>query len=151
CVMLLSSALPAFALVPRRDPSVGQRVALADCVVVGKVAAIEDQPVEALPPLNVPGAKKVRYQVAVIEVREAWVGAQDVRRLRVAILAPDAERSGPNFRRWPLVELTVGQEAYLFLATHPEETFLVARAPYDVLDRKSEGFDQDLAQTRRCV
>ncbi len=47
--------------------------------------------------------------------------------------------------------LTVGQEACLFLATHPEETFLVARAPYDVLDRKSEGFDQGLAQAKRCA
>lgn len=151
CVTLLGSALPAFGLVPRVDPSVVERVALADCIVVGKVTAIEAQAVEALPPLNVSGAKKVRYQVAVIDARESLVGAKGVRRLRVAFLAPDAEGSGPRFRRWPLVELTVGQEACLFLATHPEETFLVARAPYDVLDRKSKGFDQDLAQTRRCA
>ena len=104
----------------------GTRVAMANRIVVGRVTALESDPVDALPPSAGPRTNKVRYRVAVVEIREALVGAKDSPPWCASPSSPGTEGSGRRFRRWPLVNLTVGQEVCSFLATHPEETFLYA-------------------------
>jgi hypothetical protein len=149
----LAAASPAFALIPRADPTVAQTIVLTDVVVVGKVTALDEKRVSAGPPLKVPGAKPIEYQLATVEVRESLLGAKGVREVRVAVIVPPGEndRRGPVFRRWPLVKLAVGQEACLFLTRHPDEPFYLLLAPYHVLDRTAKTFDADLALARRCV
>jgi hypothetical protein len=149
----LAAAPPALALVPRADPTMAQNIALADVVVVGKVTALDEKRVSAGPPLKVPGAKPIEYQLATVEVSDSLVGAKDVREMRVAVIAPPGEndRRGRAFRRWPPVKLAVGQEACLFLTRHPDEPFYLLLAPYHVLDRTAKTFDADLALARRCV
>ncbi len=150
-LMLLAPAGRVRAYVPRSAPSVPQRVALADCVFIGKVTALEAGVVNALPTPTFPGARKVPYQVAVVEVGEALAGPKEPRRVRVGFLAPPPEGKGPRFRRLPPVKLTAGQEACFFLVKHPEESFYVAPAEYDLLDKKSEDFAGGVALARRCA
>src|SRR5438105_15067649 len=68
-VLGLTASSAVWAVVPLVAPPVPKRVALADLVVVGKITAIEDGLVEAVPPLKIPGVSQtVFYRVAAVTI-----------------------------------------------------------------------------------
>jgi hypothetical protein len=85
------------------------RFATADCVLVGKVCAIEEKSVSAL----LPGATGQRgiYNVAIIKVEEMLKG--DTRLTHVRLGLPNQQTLRP------------GYEACFFLTEHPEEPFFL--------------------------
>jgi hypothetical protein len=130
------------------------RVALAECIVVGKVIELEDKTVSAV---SVAGAtEKTEYQVAVVKIDQALLGAADLTHLRVGFIKPQPVRDEPGqFRphiRYAQVSLAVDQEVCLFLNKLPEESLYVVRGTNSVLDKKvDENFARDLKLVQRCV
>src|SRR5439155_2828680 len=154
CRLVVGKASPAAAGVPIPEVPLPQRVAVAECIVVGKVAALEDDLVEALPLLKIPGAGKLPYQIAVVKVESAVRGLKDLDVLRVGFIPPPASegQTAPRTRRLAQVKLTVNQEGCFFLHKHPDESFYAASATADVLDRaKAKNFDKDVALVKRCA
>src|SRR4029077_13618603 len=50
------------------------------------------------------------------------------------------------------VELSTNQEGCFFLRKHPEESFAIAQASYDFMDKASEkNYGQDLALVKQCA
>src|SRR5262249_35134587 len=141
------------AVVPVTRPPVPQRVALADCVVAGSVTELETKLVEAAPLLKIPGVGKIPFQIAVLKVDSIIVGPNGQKELRVGYVPPHAGGKGvsPGFRRFAQVELSVGTDGVFFLRKHPEESFYVAQASYDVLDKKDKDFARELALAKRCA
>jgi hypothetical protein len=134
---------------------IAQRVATADCVVVGKVAGFGDKLVSATP---VPGAKnKVDYQIAIIKTEEDILGAKDLKEIRVGFIPPMPPAGGgggirPAIRRLPQVSFTLDQEACLFLTKHPEGDFYTATTIYGVINKKGNAdFAKDLDEAKRCA
>jgi hypothetical protein len=159
CLALLAGALPVGAMMIAPAP-VPQRVATADVVVVGKVTAFADKTVSARP---VPGApEKVEYQVAIVRIDDALLGAKDRKEIRVGFRLPPPAvnpvpgpgggpvRIGP-IRKWREPSLVLDQEAMLFLVKHPEADFYVMPAYYSVIDKKSPGFANDLAEVQKAA
>jgi hypothetical protein len=145
---LLAAATPAHAAIPIPEPPVPQRVALADCVVVGEVAEVKPEPVHAAPDVKVPGAPKVPYRMAVIRAETVVVGPRDLREVQVGFVA--APR--PGGPRQAAFRWTRGQEACFFLRKHPDEPFFVVRAGWDVLPKKgAEEFARARALVQRCA
>jgi hypothetical protein len=108
CLALLAVAAPLQACDSCfRTPLV--RFAAAEWVLVGKVTALEDQAVQALPSAG--AARKQTYRVAVVEVTQALKGAEGLTSLRIGLE--------------PCQKITVGQTACFFLFPHFEEAFWV--------------------------
>jgi hypothetical protein len=135
-----------------RMASLPERVAMSDAVVVGKVIEIEKKNVSAR---QFPETKdKVEYQVAVIQVKEAPLGAKGLTHVRVAFVPPQAAPARgpgpirPGLRR-PAITLTKGQEGCFFLQQHFEESFYVLVPGTDPLDKKSQTFAKEVAQVKR--
>ena len=79
------------AIVPLAEPSLPQRLALADLAVVGKVTALEPDLVNASPLLKIPGVGKIPYQVAVVSVQTSILGGDIPRQVRVGyVVLPSA-------------------------------------------------------------
>ncbi|GIW78927.1 MAG: hypothetical protein KatS3mg105_0734 [Gemmatales bacterium] len=104
--------------------SVGDRVAMAEHVVVGKVTKIEDKAVLAP---RFPGTKdEYPFQIGIVEVKESLVGAKGLTHVRVGFQVPPAVPANPNV---PVVatvappQLKVGQEGIFFLRQHGKENF----------------------------
>jgi hypothetical protein len=152
---LLAMALTARALVPLTAPSLPERVVGADRIVVGKVTKIEEDAVEASPVVKVPGvATKVRYRIAVVAVESPLLGAEGVQSVRVAFVPPtdSGGKLGRGAARYARVELKAGQGGCWFLHKHPDESFHVAQAAYDIIDRaKEKDFEKQVALVKRCV
>jgi hypothetical protein len=140
-------------------PSLPQRVATSEMVVIGKVVGFEDKTVEAA---RFPGdMEKGRYMVAIVKVDEGLLGAKDIKEVRVGfippVVTPPTPQPGPGvvrpgIRRAPQVQLFKDQEVCLFLAKHPEGGFYYAPAYYDVIQKKDNAnFDKDAAEIRRCT
>jgi hypothetical protein len=125
-------------------PPVPQRVAQAQAVVVGKVTAIEEKTVSALP---FPGAaERIDYQVAVVKIDEGLLGVQGLTHVRVGF----QPQGVPG--RYPPTDLVVGQEGCFFLTGHPTETFYLTTSYYGYLPRKDNpAFDRELEQARRAA
>jgi hypothetical protein len=140
----------AWAVVPVTKPPVAQRVALADCVLVGKVKALEAQLVEAAPLLKIRGVGNLPYQVAVVQVESVVIGPKDLKEVRIAYVPPQSARGA--FRRFAQVELSVDQEGCFFVRKHPDESFYVAQASYDLTDKaKEKDFAKELETVKRCA
>jgi hypothetical protein len=142
------------ALVPLTAPPIPKRVALADLVVVGKVTSVEDDLIDASPPLKIPGASNsVSYRVAVVTIDSVLLGAKkDVTKVRVAVVQPPKKAGEGSTRRPPKVQFAVDQEGCFFLRKHPEESFTVALEPYDLLDKaKAKDYDKELALAKKCA
>src|SRR5438132_9092182 len=140
----------AWAVVPVTKPPVAQRVALADCVVVGKVKALEAQLVEAAPLLKIRGVDKLPYQVAVAKVESVIIGPKELKEVRIAYVPPQSAKGA--FRRFAQVELSVDQEGCFFVRKHPDESFYVAQASYDLTDKaKEKDFAKELETAKRCA
>jgi hypothetical protein len=152
CLVLQASLMPARALVALPS-SIPDRVAGASAIVIGKVTTIEEKTVQARPN---PAAQPVEYQIAVIKIDEAILGAKGLTHIRVGFIpAPPPLPPGgpvrPPIGRSPQVNLTKDQEVCLFLQPHGTESFMTAPMYTDVIDKKNAKFTKDLEQIRRCV
>jgi len=88
-ILLLTTWLPLVrAGFPRPEPPLPQRVALADCVIVGQVTSVPEDPVHAFSLPKIAGAPKVPYHMAVVRIESVVIGAKDLRELRVGFIAP---------------------------------------------------------------
>jgi hypothetical protein len=120
---------------------VPQRAALADSIVIGKVAEVEEEPVQAFPLLKVPGGPQVMFRVARVQVESTLYGPGRLERVRVAV--------GPG-RNLPT--LKAGQTGCFFLHKHPDESFHVLQAGSDLVERgKAKQYDEEVALARRCA
>jgi hypothetical protein len=131
-------------------------VATADAVVVGKVTGFADKAVAAV---RFPGGTDtVNYQIALVKVEGALFGPKDAKTIRVGFLPPPPPgppiRPGtkPPIRRNLQANLTLNQEACLFLVKHPAGDFYVLPNYYDVLNKKDNpAFEKEVDETRRCA
>ena len=154
---LLAARAPAQAKMMIAPPPLAQRVAAADAVVVGKVTGFADKAVAAV---RYPGGTDtVNYQIALVKVEDALFGPKDAKTVRVGFLppappAPPPARPGfrPPIRRYPQANLTLNQEACLFLTKHPAGDFYVLATYYDVLNKAGNpGFEKEVEEARRCA
>jgi hypothetical protein len=129
---------------PPPAPSIPERVAQAECVVVGEVVRVEDKTVKAVPHWG--GGRQVEYQIAVVRIAERVKGPVGLTHVRVGFLP---RRVGRVSTSRPL---TVGMEACFYLRRHPTETFFVPPAFCTVTPRaKNRQFEAELALARRCA
>jgi hypothetical protein len=129
-------------------PSIAERVALSEVIVVGKATGFADKLVAAKPPW---GGDKADYQAATVQVGEALLGAKDVKEIKVGFIPP-AEGPAPKYPRRPKFVLAVDQEALLFLRPHADADFYAGDYYYNVVPKKDNPqFDKDLDQVKRCV
>jgi hypothetical protein len=125
---------------PIPEPPIPQRVALADAIVVGRVAAVEKEPVQAFPLLKVHGGARVSFKMAQVRIDRVLLGPADLERVRVGI--------GPGRA---VLGWTEGQTGCFFLRKHPEEPFYVLSARWDFIDSRQEDFGRALALAGRCT
>lgn len=153
CFTVSTVVAKAIMIAPPPGP---QRMIGAQCVVVGKVTAIEEKTIEASPAA---GAPKVLYKVAVVKIGEEIKGANGLTSIRVGFIppmdAPPAPADGPRIRpirRFPQTNLAVGQEAIFFLKKHHEKDFYVAPMFYDVVNKEGNAaFDKDIALLKKSA
>lgn len=132
-----------------------QRVATADCIVVGKVVGFGDKTVSAS---AFPGVKeKQEYQIAVIKIETAIRGVKGVKEIRVGFIPPMQGPAGgpgrPIIRR-PIrsVSFTLNQEACLFLTKHHEGDFYTAPMYFSVLNKQGNAnFAKEVDEVKRCA
>jgi tetratricopeptide (TPR) repeat protein len=139
-LVLLGPAASARAGFPVPEPPVPQRVALADAVVVGTVAAVEEEPVQAFPLLRVPGGPRVSFRVARVRIERVLLGQAGPEPVRVGV--------GPG-RAMPV--LTEGQTGCFFLHEHPEGAFHVLAAGSDFIDSRRNEYGRAVALAGRCA
>jgi hypothetical protein len=107
-------------------PPIAYRVAQSDCVIFGKVTALEDKSVKG---------SGVEYKIAVVKVEKNIWGAKGLTDVRVGFT--------PTVRRFPL-DLMVGQEVVLFLNRVGGETFFSANGHFGALNKADNpNFDKD--------
>jgi hypothetical protein len=155
CLVLMAAPVFARAMMIA-PPPLGQRAAVADVIVVGKVTGFGDKLVSAVPP---GGGDKVEYQIAVVQVGDPILGLKDVKEIKVAFIPqPPAPTPAPGpgprpfIKRRPEFTLALEQEACLFLVKHPTEDFYVGQAYYDVINKKDNAdFDKNLDEVKRAV
>jgi hypothetical protein len=144
----LTVTAPARALLVAPPPPGPERIAKVDCIVVGRIVAVEDKDVEA-------GGQK--YRVAVIKVSEALKAPADTTTLRLGFtppvqpnqpnpaikIRPSTGRVGQNYQ--------VGQDGLFFLTRHPKEMFYTAPMYYDFVSSQNDGFAGEVGLTRYTV
>jgi tetratricopeptide (TPR) repeat protein len=140
CLVLLGPVARARALIPIPEPPIPQRVALADLVVVGRVAGTEESPVEALPLLKVRGGARVSFRMVQVRIDRVLLGRVGPEHVRVGL--------GPG---WRMPVLTEGQTGCFFLRQHPEEPFFVVSAGSDFFDSRRKEFARVVDLVRRCA
>jgi hypothetical protein len=141
---VLVLAAPASAK-PPVPPPLPQRVAWADCVILGTVEKIEDKTVKA--PLGPRDEEEVEFQIAVIKIDAALVGAKGLTHIRVGFIPPN--RTG--FGRGPSEPLTKGQEACFFLSPHGVVNFHIIPDRFDLLEKDNANFEEEVAEVKRCA
>jgi hypothetical protein len=130
CGLLLVTAHLAVANTLPARVSLPASVVLADCIVVGKVTAIDDKPVMAAP---FPGSTvKIEYRIAVVKVDQDLHGAMGLTHVRVAFQPPPPPPPKPVERPGvivvgpppsPLKALAAGDEGCFLLRKQGDETF----------------------------
>jgi hypothetical protein len=147
------SAGVAPAIVPLAEPSLAQRTALADLVVLGKVMRLEPDLVEASPVLKIARARQIPYQIAVVSVETSILGPKNPERIRIGfVVLPSNPESQAKYRRLARIKLEEGQEGCFFLTKHPDEPFYVAQAGYDFLDMaKTKDYGKKLVEIKHCA
>jgi len=152
CLAVLIAVAPAKALMIA-PPPVPLRVATADLVVVGKVTGFGDKAV----PAERFKDDTAQYQIAKVKVDETLFG-KGVKEVKVAFVPPMPVAPAPGggvrpfIRRGPQVNLTVGQEACLFLVKHPTKDFYTLNAYYDVLNKTDNpNFGTETGEVKRVA
>lgn len=146
--------LSAKALVARML-STPEKVVASDCIVVGKVVAIEEKPVEVE---VAAGAPKVSYKVASIKIDDSITGAKGLTHVRVGFVPPPEQPGnpggGPPIRiRRPgmILKLEVGQEGCFFLSKFAQSDFMVIPPLCQYIDKKAGDYDKQVALVRKAV
>src|SRR5262249_17815860 len=139
-VVLLGPAATARAGIPTPEPPIPQRVALADAVVVGTVAGLEEAPVQAFPVLKVRGGSRVPFRMARVRIDRVLPGPAGPEPVRVGV--------GPGQAMPALAE---GQTGCFFLHRHPEEPFYVLPAGADFIDSRREEYGKVVDLAGRCA
>jgi tetratricopeptide (TPR) repeat protein len=139
-LVLLGPAATARALIAIPEPPIPERVALADAVVVGRVAGSEEAPVQAFPLLKVRGGSRVSFKMAQVRIERVLLGRAGPEPLRVGV--------GPGLR---MPVLTEGQTGCFFLRQHPDEPFFVLSAGSDFIDSQRGEFAKILDLAGRCA
>jgi hypothetical protein len=131
---------------PIPAPPLPERVALAECIVVGTVTEVKADLVSAFSIPKIPGAPKVSHRLAVVRVETVVAGAKDMREIQVGFVVPKGPARRGDFQ-W-----TAGQAGCFFVRKHPDERFHVLLGWWDLLDKaKTKDFDRDLALVKRCA
>jgi hypothetical protein len=152
--VLIAEIGSAHGIIPLAEPSLPQRTALADLVLVGKVTALEPDLLNASPLLKIPRVGKIPYQIAVVSVQTSLRGMKTPGEIRVGyvVLPSASQESQVKYRRLARLKLAEGQEGCFFLTKHPEEDFYVAQAAYEFLDKsKTKAYDKKLAEIKHCA
>jgi len=125
-----------------------QRAAVAQTVVIGKVISIEDKTVTAK---RYPGdTEKGEYQVAVVKIDDAIIGAKGLTHIRVGLI-PASVNPNVKYRRPQPVQLKKGDEVILFLRPHFDANFHVAPNYYDgIFKSPNSGFEQLVPEIKRA-
>lgn len=128
------------------------RAVAADAVVVGKVTSIEKDPIEASP---FPGADKVPYTVAVVEIETPLAGIKNLTHVKVGFPA-NAEgnagggRPGRGGGGFGPIALTDGQKGCFFLVKHPGG-FYTLPPGYLPLDAGTDGFQGEIDSVKKAL
>jgi hypothetical protein len=133
-------------------PTIPQRVADADIVVIGRVKGVERKTVTVAVPNAPPTAlKELEYQIVTVTVQENILGAKKDAELRLGVQIVDLLDGRGPARRVPLMNVAPGQQALLFLKKHPTADFYPSGTQYLFIDKRAAGFDKDLAAAKRCA
>jgi hypothetical protein len=154
CLALVTAPVFARAMMIA-PPPLPQRAALADVIIVGKVKAFGDKLVSAKPPF---GGDKVDYQIAVVTVEDPITGVKDAKEIKVGFIPPQTTPPNPGpgpvvfIKRYPQFNLSLDQEACIFLVKHPTEDFYIGQAYYDVINKKDNAdFDKNVDEIKHAV
>ena len=149
----VGNVVPAKAIAIRL-PSTAERAAMADVIVVGKVTAFEDKLVE----VEIAPGQKASYKIASIKVSATIGGANGLTHVRVGFIpAPAAAPVAPGGPIRPIRRggynptLEVGQEGCFFLAKFAQGDFFVIPSLCQFVDKRIDGFDQQVALVRKAV
>jgi hypothetical protein len=151
-LLTCGAALASLALAEARvaaPPPLLQRVAIADCVLVGRVTAIEDKDVEAAEP----GGGKTMLRVARVEVLQGLHEAKGLKSIRVGFPPPPPGGEGrPGRGGYGPPNLGSGKEYLLLLSRHAAEpTYRVMQA-FDAVEKiDSAAFDGETKTVRRAT
>jgi hypothetical protein len=125
-LMFLTPAVSAKRIAP---PALADRIARADCIVVGKVTTIEEKTVKT-PALG-------EMALAVVKIETGLLGAKGLTHVKVGF-HPEA--------------LKVGQEACFFLTKVPGQAFFTAGGYLDVVNKAGmANFAQEVETIKRCT
>ncbi|MBO0700532.1 MAG: hypothetical protein J2P46_19200 [Zavarzinella sp.] len=158
---LSAAAQSKVALAPSQSPT--SRAVQAELVVVGKVAEIEKDTIDAPAYAGAPKDQKTTYKVAVVKIEDRLIGAGGLTQLRVGFPA-DAPAAGvppadlPAGGRVPrlrpgrnAVALTAGFEGCFMLDPLPGADFYVLSGYGGPLDKKGEAYAKQLEAIRKLV
>jgi len=142
------------------------RLANSDAVFVGRVVALEPMDIEASP---AKGQAKLTYRIAVIQVTETIRGVKkEAKTVRVGFqvanngqpgalgnvqiqIQPAIQPGGLGRRAFiPAMQLQVGQDGLFFLAKHAEESFFLAPAYQNFINRENNtNFDNEVKSAKQ--
>ena len=131
-----ASSSTAYIALPKE--SLAQKVAVADCVVLGKITAIQDKPA--------PGKGEMRgwdFTIVEVEVKESLYGAKDKK--QVGFGFPNIDKQGAKPAK---PGLTVGQVGYFCGLRDGTNDFYIVPAGCSGAE-KEPGFEKDLTAVRR--
>jgi hypothetical protein len=150
---VLANSMPARRTLP-------EMVAAADCIVIGKVAEIEESLVNA-PPF--PGATiKIDYRIANVKIEDGLHGGKGLTHVRIAFQppppAPKPVKPGPGPiaigpRPFPRATLEVGNEGCFLLRKQGDEAFyrLVDSNYNDFIAKSTADFDKKVALVKQSL
>lgn len=138
-VLFLATTSYGYITVPKEP--IPNKVAQADCVVVGKITAVEPKPVFARLYRHIDA--KMEFVAADVEVSEPLLGPKAAKKVRLAFLGIQV-KSGEH-KPAP----AVGQEGCFYAVRHCTEDFYVVPAG-GFHDKNAKDFEKELALTRRC-
>ena len=126
-VLAVTAAVNPASAVVLMSRSPMQRAAMAEVVIVGKVTAIEKEPVEVQPSAASP--YKSVYKIAVVKVQTPLAGADNLTHLKIGFVSRPAAKPKPG----PVPprpgnanpELKENDEFLFFLTKHPDGGFYV--------------------------
>lgn len=129
-------------------PSIPQRVATSETIVLGKVTHIEGQSVMVA---ENPGSDKREFFIALVHVEESLKGAEGLTDIKVAFPAMpigrlEFDEGGSEY----LLQLETDQEVYLFLKPHHSGEFLIGATYYPSLNKKDATFEGNWKLAQRC-
>jgi hypothetical protein len=138
-VLCWASSSRAYIALPKE--SLAQKVAVADCVVLGKITAIQDKPAQ--------GKGEMRgwdFTIVEVEVKESLYGAKDKKQVRLGF--PHIDKQAVDAKPGPKPDLTVGQIGFFCGLLDGTNDFYIVPMGCSCAE-KEPGFKKDLTAARR--